>query len=212
LVQDVHIKLDDRSYELLQRLKDERFGTTRRTIERALATLYESTSAELTPADIMFLAHRRQLRLLTLDRPLFSKILAGSPRDYEDYPHVALLKYMTPKRLRDLTLDELVELMQEVYASMFNWFDKIDVDRDDAITVTYYHNTDQNYSQFMAEYHADLFRRLHFEVEEVILSDYFFALRVHPGAWRSAEKQAVPAGTRGPRPDDAATTQRRVSG
>jgi len=186
LSQDVHIKLDDRSYELLMKLKDQRFGTTRRTIERALATLYESTSAELSPADIMFLTHRRQLRLLTLDRPLLSKVLAGPPRSYDDYPHVALLKYMAPKRLRDLTFDELLELMQDVYAGMFNWFDKIEVDRvDGGVTITYYHNTDQNYSKFMAEYHGDLFRRLHFDVEEVILSDYFFALRMRPKPGRS---------------------------
>ena len=179
MLYDIHIKLDDRSFELLKKLKDERFGTTRRTIERALATLYESTSAEITPADIIFLSHRRQLRMLTLDRPLFSKILAGPERDYEDYPHVTLLKYMTPKMLKDLTLDEVLVLMHDVYANMFNWFDKIDIDHGRGeITVTYYHNTDKNYSRFMAEYHGDLFRRLHFDVEDVILSDYFFALRI----------------------------------
>ena len=128
MLYDIHIKLDDRSFELLKKLKGERFGTTRRTIERALATLYESTSAEITPADIIFLSHRRQLRMLTLDRPLFSKILAGPTRDYEDYPHVTLLKYMTPKMLKDLTLNEVLVLMNDVYANMFNWFDKIDVD------------------------------------------------------------------------------------
>jgi len=179
MLYDVHIKLDDRSYDLLKKLKEERFGTTRRTIERALANLYESTSVELTPADIMFLSHRRQLRLLTLDRPLFSKILTGPNYDYEDYPHVALLKYMAPKMLKDLNLDELLELMHDVYTGMFNWFDKIDVNHSDRdITVTYYHNTDKNYSRFMADYHRDLFQRLHFKVDNVILSDYFFALRV----------------------------------
>ncbi|RLI84156.1 hypothetical protein DRP07_01970 [Archaeoglobales archaeon] len=166
------------SYGYLRELS-EIYGSQAKAMDTAIKLLYEIHKSQIGVKEV--LSREKIFRCfdcVILTKNSFKYLINKEPDRILDEGYVySMVKLTLGKDPREANFSEIIDAIREIYVVGAKWFsDVITNVNSNILELTFIHNLDKKYSEFMSKYFADFLENLRHTISQINISEKSFSI------------------------------------